>query len=518
MSEKIDTGLDNKRIGINMVFSLVAFVLNLFISFFITPYITENLGSDAYGFVKLANDFANYASLASIALNSMASRFIMLEREQKNLKGAKRFYSSVTIANVILSAVLAIPAILCVAFVDQILDVPVSILLEVRLTFAVTFINFLLNLACSTFGNCYYLTNRLDVSSIQTMRANLIRVVCILALYAVFSPNISFLAIGSLFSTVFLAVCNLYYHRKLTPDLQFDRHSFDWAAVREVLAAGIWNSLTKLSQIFSSGLDLLVTNLFIGSLEMGYLSIAKTIPNLITSLNSTVANAFSPNMMQLYAQGDMERLKKASISAMRFMCLFVTVPTAILITMGKEFYSLWVPGQPAEMITFLSILTVINSCVTGPMQPLYQIFTITNKVRQSSKVMILYGFSSILCTYICLRTTDLGLYAVAGVSLIGSIVVALCYHLPFAAIYLKLPWYTFFPAIGKSMISLAVVCVVGVLINCIFVLEGSWLMWFAGAITTGCIGVYLNALLILSKEERKSLIGMVLVKIRKVRK
>lgn len=515
MAGKFDTGLDNKRIGINMFFSVLAFILNLFISFFITPYITENLGADAYGFIKLANDFANYASLASIALNSMASRFIMLEREINNIKGAKRYYSSVTIANIILSAILLIPAILCVVYVDKILNVSPALLFEVRLTFGLTFMNFLLNLSFSTFSNCYYLTNRLSISSVQGMISNLIRVSCILALFACFSPNISFMAIGTLLSTVFLIGCNIYYHRKLTPDLRFDRHCFDWAAVKEVITTGIWNSITKLSQIFSSGLDLLVTNIFIGATEMGYLSVAKTVPHLITTLNATVANAFSPNMMQLYAQGDMQRLKKATTSAMRFMCLFVTVPTAILITMGEEFFTLWVPGQPAKMINILAVLTVINSCITGPIQPLYQIFTITNKVRQSSTVMIIYGFSSILCTYICLLTTNLGLYAVAGVSLVGSVIVALCFHIPFAAIHIGLPWYTFYPIIVKSIISLAVVSAVGLLVNYFFILESSWFMWFFCAVITGLVGLCLNALLILNKQERKSLINKIFRKVKR---
>ena len=93
MSNKIDTGLDNKRVIINIFFSVVVFGVNMFISFFITPYITSNLGSDAYGFVKLANDFTNYASLFSLALNSMASRFIMLKREQHDLENARKYYS-----------------------------------------------------------------------------------------------------------------------------------------------------------------------------------------------------------------------------------------------------------------------------------------------------------------------------------------------------------------------------------------------------------------------------------------
>lgn len=515
MSTKIDTGLDNKRIAINMFYSVIVFVLNLFISFFITPYITSNLGSDAYGFVKLANDFTSYASLATLALNSMASRFIMLYREQGDRQTTQKYYSSITIANFVLSGILMIPATICVIFLDQMLNVPTELLGEVRITFILTFMSFLLNLAFSTYGNCYYLTNRLDINSIRSAQSNILRVAVILLLYFLFSPKISYLVIGSFFSTVFLIGTNFYYHKKLTPDLSFSWKTFDGATVWEVLKSGIWNSITKLSQIFSSGLDLLVSNLFLGPNDMGYLSIAKTVPNIITSFNSTIANTFSPNMMMLYAKGNMERLKIASKSAMKFMCLFVTIPNAILITMGNEFFTLWVPEQPAQLINILSIMTVINSCITGPMQPLYQIFTITNKIKQSSIVMIIYGFSSIVITMICLYTTDLGLYAVTGVSLVGSVIVALCYHVPFAAIYIGLPWYTFFPEIMKGIISLAVQCIVGWVVNFFFVLESSWISWFTGAVISGGIGLILNALLILSKEERDVLIEAVVSKMKK---
>ena len=276
------------------------------------------------------------------------------------------------------------------------------------------------------------------------------------------------------------------------------------------------NSITKLSQIFSSGLDLLVTNIFLGAQDMGYLSLAKTVPNMMVSLNSTIANAFSPNMMMLYAKGDMERLKRATKSSMKFMCLFVTIPNAILVTMGTEFFTLWVPDQPARLINILSILTVINSCITGPLQPLYQIFTITNKIRQSSIVTIIYGFSSIVITFICLNTTDLGLYAVAGVSLIASLIMALGYHLPFSAIYLGMPWYTFFPEIGKSIISFLVQCLIGISVNAFLDLESSWLIWFSGAILSAIIGLFINIILILNKDERTVLLEKFLKKIKRI--
>lgn len=507
--------LSTRQLAINMFFSVVAFVLNLGINFFITPYITSQFGSDAYGFVKLANDISSYASLFSIALNSMASRFLMLERARNNLDEEQKYFSSIFLANAVLSFVLLAPSVICVHFLDSLLEIPAILVAEVKLTFAVTFASFLVNLIFSTHSNCYYLTNKLSLGSVRDAMASILRVLVIVMLFVFSTPKISYVAVGSLISTVFVVIYNVAYTKKLTPELKFCGSDFEWDKLWRVLSSGIWNSITKLSQIFSSGLDLIVTNLFIGSVEMGYLAIAKTVPQVIVSFNATIANVFSPNMMELYARGDMDALRKTSKMAMKFMCLFVTIPNAILITMGKEFFTLWVPGQPAELLCVLSVLTVINSCVTGPLTPLYQIFTITNKVRQNSIVLIAYGFSSIFMTFLCLQLTDLGLYAVAGVSLVGSLVVALCYHLPFSAIYIGLPWYSFFPEVLKGGLTMVMQCWIGFLVHYLLPLEQSWLFWFTGAIVAGGLGLIANVCLILNRAEKKALLDKVLEKIGK---
>lgn len=510
MSFKSTDSFNTKRIGINIIFSVLSFALNLFINFFVTPYITSNLGSEAYGFVKLANDFANYASVLSIALNSMASRFIMIERERGNKEKAEQYYSSVMFANIFLTVILVVPSLIGVFFLERIINIPIGLVVEVKITFLITFASFLVGLAFSAFGNCYYLTNRLDINSIRTMQSNIIRVVVIIGLFFLFSPKISYMTIGALSSTLFLSLCNIHYHKRLTPDLTAKRNQFRLKMIWEVISSGIWNSITRLSQILTSGLDLLITNFFIGSVEMGYLSIAKTVPGILVSFNSTIANTFSPNMMKLYAQGNIEELKRISKSAMKLMCIFVSIPTAVLISMGMEFFSLWVPEQPAQLINTLSILTVINSCITGPMQPLYQVFTITNKVRQNSVVMILYGLISIIVTYLFLQFTDLGLYAVAGVSFVLSILVAFFYHLPFSALYLGLPWYTFFPEILKSILSLLIQSLVGFVINFFLPLESSWIMWLIGVFVATIIGLVFNAFLILNHSERKQLLNIII--------
>lgn len=493
---------NSRALSKNIVFSAITFVLNTLISFFITPYITERFGEDIYGYVKLANDFANYALLFSIALNSMASRFIMLERTRGNTARARQYFSSVALANIILAAIFVIPSAICVYFLDSMFEIAPIMVFEVKLTFALTFFNFIVRLLFSIYGNCYYLTNTLYIQSLRQTQASLINVALVLGLFMLFEPHISYVVVGTLAATVFTGFINLHYTRKLVPDLRFHRADFDLRCIWDIISSGIWNSITQLSQILTNGLDLILTNLFISPSMMGYMSIAKTLPNVIFSFNTTIASVFSPNLMQLYAKGDIEGLKNAAKSAMRFMCLFASIPTAILCTMGMEFYGLWVPNQPASLIHIMSVLTVANTCISGPLQPIYQIFTITNKVRINSIVMIVYGLVNICCVYALLRLTSWGVFAILGCSLTGALLVAFFFHIPYSAKFIGLPKTAFVPEIVRSVLSFGATLAVGFGVNAFVDVSASWPVWFAAAALTALLGFVINFLLVLDKQEQ----------------
>lgn len=57
-----------------MAASLLSCLVSLGISFLITPTVIYKLGSEAQGFVTMANNFVSYAAIAAMALNSMAGR------------------------------------------------------------------------------------------------------------------------------------------------------------------------------------------------------------------------------------------------------------------------------------------------------------------------------------------------------------------------------------------------------------------------------------------------------------
>ena len=113
-----------------------AFGINLLIQLFITPYITKTVGTDAYGFVSLAKNFAQYTMIITIALNAFASRYIAMYYHEDNIHGAQTFFASAFFGDLVVGTVLAGIAGIAILFLEHFLHIPQHLIHDVKLLFA----------------------------------------------------------------------------------------------------------------------------------------------------------------------------------------------------------------------------------------------------------------------------------------------------------------------------------------------------------------------------------------------
>lgn len=95
-----------RRMLMNMLWSLLSLFINYFMNFLITPYVTNNIGVEAYGFVALANTFVSYVDILAVGLNAFAGRFIAMAYHQDKPEKANCYFSSTILADLILAALL----------------------------------------------------------------------------------------------------------------------------------------------------------------------------------------------------------------------------------------------------------------------------------------------------------------------------------------------------------------------------------------------------------------------------
>ena len=504
----------SKQLLINIIASFVAFGVSMGINFFLSPYIVKTVGTEAYGFVQLANNFINYFSILTIALNSMSSRFISVSYFKNDLLEANEYFSSTFFSNLIISICLIPILIFLIINLEIFIKVSPNLSNDVKILMAFMMFNFLIGLLATNLSISYYVKNKLYISSLINIAGYIIRAVLLYILFAFCKSSIIYVGIVTFIVTCFTQIMNIYFTKKMIPELKIKKKYFNLNKVKEMISSGIWNTITRLGSLLSEGLDLLITNICINATEMGILAIAKTIPNMINGILNTMIATFMPNLTELYAKEKTDELVSSIKQSMKIIGMIINIPIAILIAYGNILFSLWFPTQDAELLQVLSIITIFPWAVMGQATIIHNIFTVLNKIKVNSLLVCFTGLLNVLVVFILLKTTSLGLFAVAGVSTIFSIIRNMCYTVPFGAIYIEKKWNTFFPEIIKSIGSVCVISIIGYILK-IFIVKYSWLSLIEFSIITAIIGFMFNYNIVLNKEDRKLIKNIFLKKIKR---
>ncbi|WP_040198139.1 lipopolysaccharide biosynthesis protein [Candidatus Soleaferrea massiliensis] len=442
--------MESRQTLVNVLANIVSFAANLAVSFFFTPFLIRMLGEQAYGFVGLANSFTSGLAVFTAAFNAMAGRFIAVAFHKGDEKEVKTYFSTVFFTNAALSCSCAVIFAGIIICLDRLVGLPAGMEAGIRMLFACVFASFSLELVCSVFSAAAFCKNRLELRAALSMVQSVARVLIISALFLFLTPNVLYMGLGTLLATVIEGGCNLLFTRKLLPGLRPERRFFSGKAVRSLVSAGIWNAVVQLGNLLMTGLDLLLAGSLLGPSAMTLIAVTKSIPNNLANFANMLSNMFAPSFTKLYAKGEWPRLLGQLRFSFRLTGWILSVPAAGIFVFGDVFYRLWLPGQDAGLLQILTMLTMAAILINGSILPLYSVFTAANRLRLPSLTLLICGFVSTVLVLLLLYTTELGLYAIAGVStLVGSLRELL--FLPvFAARSLGQKWYAFYRDIARS--------------------------------------------------------------------
>lgn len=499
--------MGGKRLAINMIANIVAFVVQFGINFVLTPYIVHTLGSEAYGFVQLSNNVISWISILTIALNSMSGRFICIEINRQNTEKAKEYFNSVLVANTVLAIILMVPSILLVVFVNKVMNVPARLLSDVQIMFAFALVGMEIQLLLNVFATVYYTTNRVDIQAKRNIEGNILRAVVLVALFASLPARMWYVTGTMMLVYLYLGLADIYYTRKLTPQLTINCHYFRQHAVKELLSSGVWNSVNQLSTVLLTSLDIYLMNIFVSAQASGEYSLVKTLPNFIQSLSGVLVGVFIPQFTILYAQKKQKELIDNIDFSVKVLSYFMMVPVGFLMVFGVDFFHLWVPSQDAYILQKMSLLTLIPCIVGCSINTIYNVYTVTNKLKVPALVWLVFGVIYVLSVIGGIQLTSNGIWVILIVSMVWALIRNLTFTPIYAAHCLKLPWFTFYKAIARGCVCIVTVIIVGSVYHSILSID-SWASLLGAGVVCTVITCGINFFIVFNKKERRKFWGL----------
>lgn len=493
---------NNKRLGFSLFWMGLAMIINYGISFVLTSYITETIGVEANGFVTLAKTVSNYAIIFTGALNVFASRYISVEYHKGNIEKAEQYYSSVFFADFILGVIILLLTIVPILFLDQILVIPADLSKEVKLLFVLDFLNFIIVSASTAFLSGAIVKNRMDITGkIQTV-AYLSEGIFLFVVYKNCTPQISFVGLGLVLSAAIIFIMNGICVRKLTPELHIRRKAFSMQAVKTLVVNGIWFSVNSLGNLLNTGLDLVITDTMLTTLEMGQLSVVKVVATIFSALYSVLAQPFQPALVKAYAEDDKEAVIGTFKKGIQISGLVSNLAFAGFFALGEVYYKLWTPSQDAHFLHMVTIIAVFGGIMEGAVYPLYYTYTLTLKNKVPCFFTILSGLLNVGGMFLLIKFTDLGIYGVVLTTAVLSWGINFVFTPLYTSHCLGVKKTTFYPALLKHLLSCILMSGIFYGITKIY-MPSNWLTLILVALLFVIIGSLVHIVITMGIKKRK---------------
>ena len=496
--------------AINVTATVSSVIINLAINFFLTPYIVSRLGVSAYGFVGLASNIIGYSQLITIALNSMAGRFITIKYAQGNIDEANEYFSSVFYSNLFLSAAIILVFGIGIIYIDSYLDIPENLVFDVKCLCSLLLCNTIIGLMTNVYAVATFIKNRLELGAIRNMIGNMVRAMLVFSFFYLFVPKLWYIGLASLVSTTYVSFTNYKFKQRLTPALLISKYLFSLKKVKELLISGLWNLISKLGDLLQRGFDLLFANIFIGASEMGILSLTTFVPYLILLFFSTISSNFAPILTVAYANGDIIKITHELHKSIRLMSVVLLVPLSVLYVYGDVFYSLWIPSQNSILLYHLTICGTFALFFTLPFESFWNLFMVTNKIKYSS-LYVLFNSIAVFVTVVGLLMIvddSIGkMFVIASTKSIWGVFRGIFFLPIYGAKCLNLKWNYFYKYSRKPVVVLIVGIIALYQIRLLFMPDG-WISFFVASVIIALLSLTMSMTIILSSEERHALIAI----------
>ena len=474
---------------LNIFSALLSFVVGFGISFFLSPYLLEALGREAYSFYPLSTNITNAMTVVSSAMNSMACRYITISLVNKKNDDANKYYSSTLFVDFLYSLILLGLSVLFIVFIGVFLEIPTNLLTPVRLLFAFTIASAIVNIMSTVFGVATFATNRIELRSGREIVTALLRAVLFLLLYSFLPANLFYIGVVALAVAVASLAIQFVFTKRLLPDLFFSRANISKTHVKEILISSIWVSINSLGNIFLAGITLMVLNKFYGPEIGSHVSLAMTIPNLISGVITAIIGIFFPLITKNFADANYAELRK-NIKKTQVGCgVFGCAVIVVFLAFAQSFYQLWVPTEDASLLTELTRYTLMPYLVISLFWVETYVNTATNDLKVPAIAMVCCGVVNIGCQ-VLLAALHVDYKWIVLVCSILQILIVGGFLPIYMARTIQSKWYEFFEIPVKVLFLSVLAFILSSCVNNMFTINS----WTKFIVIGGGTGVFALAL------------------------
>lgn len=481
--------------AITSVFSIVASTLSTLV---LLPMIQGSLGLEAYGYIGVAASFINMSTIASVAITSMAARFISLPLNRKCYDEANRYFNSIGLACIALAILFILLFAIVAANVEYIMRVSSAMVCQVRILIIILAGSLCCTVLKTPFMAALYSSNRLYIDYLFTGMSQIARVAVPWMLFPHLGASIWLPYAGAFMVDVCMVLFHIASFKRFTPQLNISCRFMHRSYIRELLQAGMWVSIQKAGSSLLTTVSLYLGNLYVGPFLSGVFNSITQLQGFMGVYINAVVNLYIPYLYRAYSE-DEAAVRGSMERGFEYVGIAAGPMFGGIAALAVPFLSFWTGTDMTPYAACIGIM-IFYPVITYASELFGQFFIAEKAVKIPGITTIVFGFVNVGLTVMLCGGFKLGLIGLAAAQALSLVIRNYLVTVVYAS---RLLQSSYLEWVNRSAFSLKlgiISCIVGIFLQHL-IPASTLIAIFSEGFLAVLVGVALG-LLMLPKRER----------------
>ena len=498
---------DNKRIAKNTAFLYVRTLVMLFINFYTSRVVLDQLGESDFGLYNVVGSLVLLFTFIQGSLTSSISRFFSFEIGGGNKESLNKVFCTAMNVHIIYAIIVFLLAETAgLWYVHSKMVIPPERLTAAITVYHISTLSAVITILTVPFSAMIIAQEKMKAFAYISIFESVTKLGT--ALYLGITGFDKLIIYGlSLFAIqMTIQFLNMAYCKRHFPSTEYHL-MWDKERFKGIFVFAGWSLVSYSGTIVNQATNLLL-NAFFGPVVNAARAVAYQVQNNVTVFVTNFQIALNPQIIKNYAAKDMNRVfdlvdmsTKISFSLLYILMfpLLVNLDFALGIWLKK------VPGDTPEFIILISILTILSIM----QNPLNVVSEAANRLKKYNTINSIYTLSQIPICYLALKMTH-NVYLVFIIQILFCFIsyfIRLRLIYGFSGIPMKRPLTLYF----KTVLTIVISLITGYLVTTN--VENDIMGFFVKCIIITSFTIPWSYFFILDKEDRTPLNRFILKKI-----
>ena len=349
-----------RQIVRNVFSNWAGYVVNITVSFFISPFIVHTLGNTGYGIWVLVGSLTGYLGILDLGMRPAIVKFVSRFKAIGDDLMINKIVNTMLLAFSTIAVLVVLASIVVSYYAPKIVAVPVEYQSQFRLIIIIMGLNIAASFPFGVFNAVLNALQRFDLNNIIEISVFLARSAFIVLFLKLGGGLVSLgiiILMASLISFLLKARLCLNINKSMEINLKHANKD----TMKMITGFSVYTFVIGIAGRINFQTDSIVIGTFLSPEAITFFAIGATMIDYLSNLVSHMSMTITPIASGFDATRDYERMKKLLFIGTKY-CMIIILPIGMtFIILGNTFISLWMgPEYGKSSGLVLTILMCAN--------------------------------------------------------------------------------------------------------------------------------------------------------------